>query len=1197
MAERPFVHLHCHSHYSLLDGASRIPELVARVKELGMNAIALTDHGNLYGAIEFYRECRAAGLNPIIGYEAYVAPNKRTDREPRRAGTQSDDALYHHLTLLAKDRTGFRNLIKMASLAFLEGYHYGKPRIDKELLEQFNEGIICLSGCAAAEFSDYILRNRLDEARKLAEWFARLFKDRFYIEIQNNGLDIQRICAEGAIDIANQLGLPLVATSDAHYLRQEDHIAHDVLLCINTGKTRSNPNRFKFAGDQFHVRPPEDMYRLFPDHADAVRRSQEIADSVHIELDFKQRHFPVFTPPDRKKPEEYLRELCEQGARDRYGDPLPPEVVQRLEHELSIICRMGFASYFLIVWDFVRFARERGIPASARGSACGALVSYVLKLSHVDPLEYDLLFERFLDPNRSEAPDIDIDFCQDRREEVIAYVKQKYGEESVAQIGTFGTLAAKAAIKDVGRALDVPLERVNQLTALIPKTLGITLDESLRQVPELRQAYETDPQVRELIDIARKLEGTNRNAGTHAAGVVIANGPLIDYVPVQRVVRKGEPGRAAGAEDEESEAAGAAKARAGGLREAVVTTQWEMGDLEKVGMLKMDFLGLRTLTLLDTAVRLIEQTRGEKIDLYRLPLDDAETYALLQRGDAKGVFQFEKEGIRELLKRLKPDNIRDLIACNALYRPGPLGGGMVDAYVNRKHGREKPAYPHPVMKEILTETFGILVYQEQCMQILNRLGGIELASAYACIKAISKKKQDVIDARRVDFMKGAQERGVPEEVAREVFDQILYFGGYGFNKSHSAAYALVGYQTAYLKAHYTPEFMAALLSSEIEDGNKRDIMVEHIEDARRLGVAVLAPDVNASDVAFIVADGKVLFGLSAIKGVGRGTAEEIVRARQKDGPFRDLFDLCERIDHKIVTRAALERLIKAGALDCFGIHRAQLMHLLPRALQAASAVQEDRRLGQLSLFDAGAGSLTESAAPVEALADVPEWSDAEKLKYEKEALDFYFSSHPLAQHEDVLRRFATHTVEQVFDLGPNQEVILGGMLTGLRYSNTKTARNGNTRYLRCKLEDFTGAIECVMWPDDLARCREELREEHPYFVKGVVERTREQPGLILTRIMGLEQAQRELARSLWLQLTVGRHSPHHIEAIAQVLRRSPGSCRVRLHVRDLANRGCVLELGREYSIDPARVAIAELEEIVGPGCVKFGRGGNGRNGR
>ena len=845
MADRPFVHLHCHTHYSLLDGASRVPELVALTKSLGMNAIAMTDHGNLFGAIEFYKECSENGINPIVGYEAYVAPAHRSEKTTKKRGESG-----YHLTLLAQNVQGFQNLVKLASIAYLEGYHY-IPRIDKEVLEAHCKGLICLSGCASSEFSDYILLDQMDKARQTAEWFHKVFKGNFYVEIQNNGLEIQQRCAEGAIDIAKQLGLPLVATCDAHYLKQEDNFAHDVLLCINTGRLIKDENRMRYGSDQFYVRAPEEMYKLFPGHEEAVKRSQEIADKCDIKLDFKKRHFPVFTPPDKKTPEAYLRELCETGLIERYGPAAPLDAQARkdaakarLEHELGIICRMGFAGYFLIVWDFVRFAISKNIPAGARGSACGAVVSYVLKLSHVCPLEYDLLFERFLDPNRSEAPDIDIDFCQDQRDDVIQYVRERYGENSVAQIGTFGTMAAKAAIKDVGRVMDIPLERVIRLTAMVPKVLNISLEDSLKQSPELRGEYDNDTDVRKLIDIAMKLEGTNRNAGTHAAGVVIANGPITDYVPVQRINRKD------------------------GKEGAVITTQWVMGDLEKVGMLKMDFLGLRTLTVVENALKLIRNSfkpRGEiprtpgitgsnsgvrstsplGLDerthgllthgIDKIPLDDKKTYELLQRGDARGVFQLESDGIRELLKRMKPDNIRDLIATNALYRPGPLGGGMVDAYVNRKHGREKPVYAHPIMEEILAETHGVMCYQEQIMRILNKLGGIELSSAYACIKAISKKKEDIINARRVDFMKGAQERGVPEATAKEIFDLICFFGGYGFNKSHSAAYAKLGYQTAYLKTHYSAEFMAALLTSEIDDSNKRDIMVEHIDDARRLG--------------------------------------------------------------------------------------------------------------------------------------------------------------------------------------------------------------------------------------------------------------------------------------------------------------------------------------------------------------------------
>jgi DNA polymerase-3 subunit alpha len=1164
---RPFVHLHCHSHYSLLDGANRIPELVAHVKAQGMNAVALTDHGNLYGAIELYRECRAAGLNPVIGYEAYVAPTTRTDRTAGKRGEAG-----FHLTLLAKDRTGFQNLVKMSSAAFLEGYYY-VPRIDKELLAAHHEGIVCLSGCLSGEFNELLLKGQADKAEELAAWFSRLFGNDFYVEIQNNGLPIQDACTQEAVRIAARLGLPLAATADAHYLCQEDAAAHDVLICINTGAKRSETNRLRYGEgsrlvNPYYVRSPKDMYDLFPEHADAVKRTQEIADGCDIRLDFKARHFPVFTPPAGKTPEDHLRELCEQGLRERYGESPSQAVRDRLEHELGVICRMGFAGYFLIVGDFVRFAAENQIPASARGSACGALVSYVLKLSHVDPLEYDLLFERFLDPNRSEAPDIDIDFCQDRREEVIAYVRGKYGEGSVAQIATFGTMAARAAIKDVGRVLDVPLERVNQLTNLVPRTLHITLDEALQQSSELKTAYDSDAEVRELIDIARKLEGTNRNAGTHAAGVVIANGPLTDYAPLQRVVRKGDD----------------AGSRAG---EAVVTTQWVMGDLETVGLLKMDFLGLRTLTLLDNALRLIEKTRGERIDLYRLPPGDAETYRLLQRGDAKGVFQFESDGIRDLLRRLRPDNIRDIVACTALYRPGPLEGGMVDAYINRKHGRERPVYSHPVMEEVLAETFGVLVYQEQCMRILNRLGGIELSSAYACIKAISKKKQEVIDQRRAEFLRGAQERGLSRDTADEIFGLIVYFGGYGFNKSHSAAYALISYQTAYLKAHYTPEFMAALLTSEIDDGNKRDVMVEHIADARKLGVAVLPPDVNASDAAFTVRDGRIVFGLTAIKGVGHGAAEAVVAARGEKGPFKDLYDFCERVDQRLVNKTVLEKLVKAGALDGLGGHRAQLLCVTPRALQAAAERQNDLRRGQRNLFDAGGDDPGGVATAVEAMPDVPPWPEAEKLKFEKEVLDFYFSSHPLAQLEKELRRFSTHTVEQLRQLPADQEVTLGGMLTQVRLRDVKKARNGHSRYLRCKLEDMTGAVECVMWPDDFVRCKDEAREDRVCFVKGVVERTRDEPGLVLSRILGVEQARRELARGLYILLKVGVHRPSCLDALGPLLARTPGGCPVFLTVRDAAGNDAVLKLGREYSINPSAYLHEELEAVVGAGGVKL----------
>ncbi|QVL32751.1 DNA polymerase III subunit alpha [Telmatocola sphagniphila] len=1163
MAEKSFAHLHCHSHYSLLDGANQIPDLIKQTKKLGMNSIALTDHGNLYGAIEFYREAKAQGINPIIGYEAYIAPGKRTEKAVYRK-----DAAYH-LTLLAQNATGFKNLIKLASIAYLEGFSY-VPRIDKELLEQFSEGLICLSGCLSGEFNEHLLKTDVKEAKKLAEWYAQLFGDRFFIEIQNNGLDIQDACTDQAVRIADKLGVPLVATADAHYLCSDDAVAHDVLICINTGAKQSDEKRMRYGDNSrfknpFYVRSPKDMYDLFPKQADAVARSQEIANSVDIQIDFKKRHFPVFDPPKGKTPEQYLRDLCEIGVRERYGDNPKPEVLARFEHELGIICRMGFAGYFLIVWDFVRFAHEQGIPASARGSACGALVSYVLKLSHVCPLEYDLLFERFLDPNRSEAPDIDIDFCQDRREMVIQYVKRKYGENSVAQIATFGTMAAKAALKDVGRVLDIPLDRVNMMTKFVASKPGTTLTQTLKESSEFKREYETDPRTREWVDIALRLEGMNRNAGTHAAGVVIANGPLTDYCPVQVVKRKDG--------DERTES---------------LTTQWQMGDLEKVGMLKMDFLGLRTLSLVDNTLINIKKTRGITLDLQKIKLDDKPTYQLLQRGETKGVFQFESEGIRELLKRMKPDNIRDIIACTALYRPGPLEGGMVDEYIDCKHRRKQPTYPHEIMKSVLEETYGVMVYQEQVMRILNQLGGIELSNAYACIKAISKKNKEIIDARKKDFIKGAMDKGLGESKADDIFELIVKFGGYGFNKSHSAAYALLSYQTAYLKHHFPAEFMAALLSSEIDDGNKRDMLVDHIGDAKKMGVQVLPPDVNRGEAMFTVSSGNIAFGLMAIKGVGRGAAEEIAAVRQSSGAYKDLFDFCERVDTSKVTKSAIERIIKAGAMDGFAKpfgHRFQLLTALPTALQAASDLQQDRKRGQKNIFDAiEDDSPTEEGFGTPVLPDVPRWNNLEQLKHEKESLDFYFSSHPLADFDTEMRRYASHTIEMLRELDAGQSARIGGMLSSVRLMTTKTGK----RYVRCKIEDFSGQIECVMWPDDFARFNEMFHDDKIYLFEAELEKgMREEPTVILRKLMTLEDAKKELTRGVILRMSMEKHHGDTVERLANLLKRAPGPCGVELHVTDAYKRKVKFRLAPEFQVNPQKLPLEEMEMLLGDSAIVF----------
>ena len=1050
MAERPFVHLHCHSHYSLLDGASTIDRLVSRAKDHGMNALALTDHGNLHGALQFYRKAKSEGINPVIGYEAYIAPGSRLQKD---AGNMKEAS--YHLTLLAQNRTGFKNLIKMASAASLEGFYF-KPRIDKELLEERNEGIICLSGCLSSELSRKILSSSgvdegdFSEATETAAWFSRVFGDRYFIEVMNNGVDLQRIQLEGAVDLARRMGLPLVTTSDCHYVDRDDAEAQDVMLCINTGKFRTDTSRMKMDGNEYYLRSPHEMYDHFPGLEDAVARSQQIADTVDIDLELGKRHFPTFTLPAQKTAEQMLRELCLEGLKERYADDetkwengeLAPVVMQRLERELGVINKLGFPNYFLICWDFVREARSHGIPATARGSGVGAIVCYALYLSHVCPLDYDLLFERFLDENRLEAPDIDIDFCKEQRGEIIRYVKEKYGEENVAQIGTFGTLAARAAIKDVGRALGIPLTRVNEVTNMVPEELGITLNKAIEKSDELRQTYGSDGEIRELLDLARKIEGLARNVGTHAAAVVIADQPLTEYVPLGRVTGKTD-----------------------------IITQWSMGDVEDAGLLKMDFLGLRNLTILRKAVDMIKRTSGRQIDPLKFPLDDKETFALLCRGETKGVFQLESGGIRDLLQRMKPDSFRDIIATNALYRPGPLEGGMVDEYVAVKHGRKKAEYKHEILKDVLEETHGVMVYQEQVMRILNRLGGIPLAKAYTCIKAISKKKQAIIDANREEFLAGSRKQGLTKKAADEFWYMITMFAGYGFNKSHSTAYALIAYQTAYLKAHYPVEFMAALLSGDIPARNfkRKDSLVEHLEDCERMGIEVVPPSVNTSDVDFTVGEGKIYFGMSAIKGCGGSAAEAIVAAREKDGPFRDMFDFCERVETSSCNRAAIETLIKAGAFDCFGARRSQLLAVLDRAIQSGAAALADRRSGQKSLF--GAMDEEEEAEPVADLPDIPEIEQRERLLMEKEVLGFYLSSHPLAEHEKALASFCSHKTDEIGSLSDRAEVIMGGMLSSLKFAHVKRVRAGatHTKYVNFDLEDTAGSIRCILWPEDFAK--------------------------------------------------------------------------------------------------------------------------------
>ncbi|MCC6491905.1 MAG: DNA polymerase III subunit alpha [Pirellulales bacterium] len=1187
MSAPPFVHLHCHSHYSLLDGASPIKGLVARAKELGMNALALTDHGNLYGSLEFYKACKEAGINPVLGYEAYVAPGSRFDK----SGAASSKEATYHLTLLAQNATGFRNLVKMASRAFLEGF-YHKPRIDRALLEEFNEGIICLSGCVSGEFSRALLaaspgfnkggdgaspnaaagaphlEEQIERARQVAAWFHSIFGNRYFIEIQDNGLEIQRLAKDAALEVAAHMGLPVVATSDAHYVRQEDAVAQDVLLCINTGKFRTDANRMRMEGDQFFLRSPEEMFAALPNHQEALRRSQEIADSVDIDLQLGKRHFPTFVVPEQLAPPDYLRQLCVQGLKERYahspqrweGDDLSQEVYDRLNRELGVIARLGFCDYFLIVWDFVRFAVESNIPCTARGSGVGSLVCYALRLSHVCPLQYDLLFERFLDENRLEAPDIDIDFCKDRRGEVLEYVKRKYGDANVAQIGTFGTLAARAAIRDVGRTLGLPIFRVDQVVAMVPEQLGITIKKALETSDELKQAYEKDPEVRELIDLARKIEGLARNVGTHAAAVVIAPKAVDEFVPLQTVKGKTE-----------------------------VITQWAMGDVETAGLLKMDFLGLRNLTILARSVDLIEKSRGASVDPYAFPLDDAETFALLCRGETKGIFQLESGGIRDLLQRMKPDHFRDIIATNALYRPGPLEGGMVDQYIEVKHGRKPAEYPHPVTEEILAETHGVMVYQEQVMRMLNRLGGIQLSNAYTCIKAISKKKLPIIAKYREEFIEGSKSLGLDGKKAEELFGMIEKFAGYGFNKSHSTAYALIAYMTAYLKAHYPVEFMAALLSCDIPGRNfkSKDSLVEHLEDCRRMQIDVLPPDVNACDPDFKVEGGKIYFGLSAIKACGGAAAEAIAQERTKNGPFTSIFDFCERVDPAQCNRAAIESLIKAGAFDSLGGHRAVCMAVLDRALQSGAAAAADRRSGQKGLFGEDEQEAGQTAVAA-SLPDVPRWADKEQLAQEKEVLGYYLSSHPLTEYEQTFRTFCTATSKTIGELQHRDEVLMGGMLAAIKFSHTKNPRPGSvhTKYAMWDLEDMDGIARTIMWPEQFAEYGRLVVPDAIIAIRGKVDRRpgAEEVNLIVDELIPLADLAERYSSGVIIRVRETEHGQRGLEQLREILRGYPGNKRLKLRL-DLAAGGQVWLDSKWPGLDLNPELKSRVEGLLGPGSI------------
>lgn len=1146
-----FVHLHVHTEYSLLDGACRIRDLVQAAKEMNAPAIAVTDHGNMFGVVDFYTAAVAAGVKPIIGCEVYVAPADRRDRETRGLGEAS-----YHLLLLAQNLVGYRNLMRLTSIAYLEGFYY-KPRVDKEILREFSEGLVACTACLGGEVPAALLRNDPAAARAAAEAYLRIFgPERFFIEIQDHGLAEQRQVNPELATLARRLGIGLVGTNDVHYLRHDDVEAHDVLCCIATRSRIDDEKRFRFENDQFYLKTPEEMAAALADYPEALANTRRIADACDLELDFSKRHAPTFTPPNGKSADDYLRELVDAGAVARYGE-VTAELRERIDYELEVIASKGFSSYFLIVWDFVRYAREQGILTVARGSGCSTVVGYCLGISRVDPLRYGLYFERFMDPERDEMPDMDIDIEQDRRQDVINYVRQKYGH--VAQIITFGRLKARAAIRDICRALNVSLAEADRVAKLVPEELKMTIDKALEREPELRRLRDSDPTIRRVLDIARRLEGLARHASVHAAGVVIADVPLDTLVPLHKPADSKD-----------------------------VTTQFEGPTVEKVGLLKMDFLGLRTLSQIQRACQLIAKHHGVQIEPDQLDLTDPHVYDMLARGETAGVFQFESGGMRDVLMKMKPNRVEDLIAANALFRPGPME--YIDEYVARKHGRKKWDTPHPTMTEVLNETYGIMVYQEQVSRLVHRLGDVPLRRAFRLAKAISKKKEKMIEAEHEPFLEGCVKNRVSRATAERIFQDILKFGGYAFNKAHSTGYAVIAFQTAFLKAYYPIEFMAAMLT--YETGNT-DKIAEYIEECRRMGIAIRPPNVNESDEAFTVVyeegatgpggqgakgrTGHICFGLAAISGVGHKAVQAILDARREGGRFRDIYDFCERVDLTCVNKAVVEALIKAGAFDITGAMRRALMGVLEQALELGQAAQRDRRAGQLNMFgDFGAVA----PAPPPRIG-TEEWSDSEMLAYEKATLGFYITKHPLAQHEQVVRRFRNCSTADIARRSDGAQIVLGGLVARVRSVLIRTGRSAGKKLVIATIEDFEGSIEVVVFPDQQAEVLAALKPDAVVFVEGAVDRRREQPSIRVGRVVAVERAAREYAREVVVRVDAGGRPLDGLPRLAELCRQNRGSCDVYIEVVAPESWVATIRPRGLVPVDPGQAFLAAVAGLPG----------------
>ncbi len=1232
MSHAEFVHLHLHTEYSLLDGACRLDRLVDKAHALKFPALAITDHGAMHGVVEFFQAARDKGIKPIIGCEVYVAPGSRLEKKTAGGGGRD---VYHHLVLLAKDDTGYKNLVRLVTAAHLEGYYY-KPRIDKELLAAHKEGLIALSGCLASEIPECIIKDQLPRAREAVDWFKQtLGAENFYLELQNHGIPEQAKVNQHLIQWAKEFGLKCVATNDVHYVEKSHSHAHDCLVCIGTQTLLSDPKRMSagYVAEQFYLRSADEMKARFAEVPEAIRNTLEVAEKCNVEFDFKTLHYPVFHPPEHFTREGFLRQWLAEGLLRRYTihakaegkefivegiddprrlptyaahEPLTPAlspreresrplsssetatddnaasvgvsddrrvlsplpggegqgegepvnkladprlqtavkvVIDRLQTELQVIEKTGFISYFLIVGDFIRYGRSQGIACVARGSAAGSLVTYLLEIANVDPIRYGLLFERFLNPERVNPPDIDIDFADDRRADVIEYVREKYGRDSVAQIITFGTMGAKSVVRDVGRVMGLSYGECDRLAKLIPAELKMTLEKALKQSPELKQAYETEETTRELIDTALILEDLTRNASVHAAGVVIGDQPLVNLLPLKQ--------------DDSG----------------TLVTQYAMGPVGDLGLLKMDFLGLKTLTVIRNTCEMVRQTKGITVDVDQLPLDDAKTYDLLNKANTLGVFQLESGGMRDLCRKFQIASVEHITALVALYRPGPMD--LIPEFIKRRHGEVKVEYEHPLLEPIAKETYGILIYQEQVMQAAQVLAGYTLGGADLLRRAMGKKKVEEMQKQRETFVKGCLEKNhIPKAKANQIFDLLEKFAGYGFNKSHAAAYAIVAYQTAYLKANYPVEFLCAMMTNDMGDTAK---LSQYIAETRVMGIEVLAPDVNESQVTFAPArGGKVIrFGLAAIKGVGEVAVQNILKARDAGGKFTSLADLCERVDSRTVNRKILEALIKSGACDCFGQTRATLFAQTERTLARAASLQSDKQKGQSSLF----GMLEEKSGPMpETIVNLPEWPQHELLAHEKELLGFYVTGHPLTPFAPTLEKYCLHHSASLADL-PNRSLTrIGGLIAAAQHGVSK--KSGKP-YAMVTLEDLHGSVQVLVMNENYDKYRELLVPNQAILVVGEVNTTDERPKIFPQEIMPLEDAPKKYTKQVHLRLHTAHLKPESMEAVRDLVAAHPGRCPLLLCLRQPSGQVVFIEPHERFAVTPSRQLQEAADRLFG----------------